>query len=210
MNMMKFTSEMLSAQLQRPIPDILVTICKNDIAGLPASDIARLIGVSENEVVESQKTDDYRDIRLLMGAAQASEMVDTDFSWDGIESVAVGKLYQEAKKSRDPEFLLKVAAVANKAQRRIGSARDKVLDQRDANPVVPLRLTQRIIEQMNAGGDFTRVTERQISVLDGSAKNPSFSKIDAALGVNVPTPRNADRMKRDDFDLGDLDGIRLG
>lgn len=207
MNMMQFNAQVLSDQLGRMIPDILVTICKNDLAGLPPSDIARLIGVDETEVVESQKLDDYRDIRLVMGAAFASEMVDTDFSWDGIESEAVGKLYKEVKKSRDPEFLLKVAAIANKAQRRVSSGTTKALDQTKANPVVPLRLTQRFIEQLNSNGDLTRITERQISVLDGSAKNPSFEKIDAALGVNTKAPIQV--QQRDDLDWGDLDSMEL-
>ena len=210
MNMMAFTAQSLSDQLGRPIPEILVVIAKNDIAGLPAEDISRLIGVDTEEIKESQRSDDYRDIRLILGAAQASEMVETDFSWDAIESESTRKLFQEVKKSRDADFLLKVAAIANKAQRRVSSNRDKVLDQSKANPVIPLKLTQRFIEQMNASGDLTRITERQISVLDGSAKNPSFDKINQMLGVNTPTNRAIEKQgKGDDFDLDDLDKLHL-
>lgn len=198
MNMMVMNAESLSVQLGREIPEVLVAICKNDIAGLSPADIAKLIGVGESEVVETQTGDDYRDLRVLLGAAAASAQVETDSSWDHVENLAVGKLAKYVQQSKDPEFLLKAAAVSNRAQRRLSPNKDRVLDPRNGEVRVPLKLTERLIMKMNAAGDIMKITERQISVLDGSAVNPSFATIDRALGV-----RNVNESVRDGSRMGE-------
>ena len=206
MNMMTFNAESLSVQLGRPIADILVVICKNDIAGLEPQDMAKIIGVPVEEIQEAQGLEDYKDIRLILGAAQASSLVDRDYSWDGIETTALKGLAKQVAQSRDPEFLLKAAAIANKAQRRMAVAKDNVLDPSNGAARVPLRLTERLIRKMNANGDLTQITERQISVLDGTARNPSFASIDKALGVRSGQSEQAQNRLRlnDEFDYDSL------
>lgn len=203
MSMVVWNHENLSEELKVPIPEILVIICKNDVAGLEPSDIARLTGFTADEIRELQATPEYKDVRLLLGAAQASGQVETDGNWDSVEQIAVEKLAKEVKSSRDPDFILKAAMVANKAQRRLRDTTNPALDPSKGASTIPLRLTERLIQKMNANGDLTQIKEREISVLNGTAKNPSFATIDRALGVRTERQQQIPD-KSEDFDWQDL------
>lgn len=205
MSMTAWNPESLSSELGREIPEILVVVCKNDVAGLQSEDIARLLGVELKEIQDLQASEDYKDVRLLLGAASAANQVETDGGWDAIEQLAVKKLEKMVKSSADPEFTLKAAMVANKAQRRLRQGQDMVLDPSKGAAAIPLKLTERLIQKLNAAGDLTQIREREISVLNGTAKNPSFSTIDRALGVSSDRQSQIQqRQQPDSFDWEDL------
>jgi hypothetical protein len=59
------------------------------------------------------ETQDYKDIRLLVGAEQAKDRVERDFGWDGIETSALKKLGRRVDMETDTDTLLRIAAVSN-------------------------------------------------------------------------------------------------
>lgn len=128
------TIESLSTVLGREVPDIVLTVAKSSVIGLDPATIAEAIGIPEQEIHDLVQTQDYKDVRLLVGAEAIKEKLDRDMGWDGIESVSVNKLAQRLKFENDTEILLKIAAVANRAQRRAKPAMDSPLDpSRSAN-----------------------------------------------------------------------------
>lgn len=183
MSVMTITAESLSKQLQQPVPEMYVMIAKNSVAGLDSVAIADLLGATREEIDEIGQEQLYKDVRLVVSTAHAQSQTDTDFGWDDIESAAVKRLAKRVEFENDTESLLKIAAVANKAQRR-NTHKQNVLDPSQGSARVPLTLTRRITERLSARGEQVREEVQQISVLDGSAKNPSFEDIDQLLGVS--------------------------
>jgi hypothetical protein len=205
---MVMTADQLSQQIGSTVSELEVVIAKNSIVGMDAPGIAELLGVDVTEVQEVMTTQSYRDVRLLLASEYARSHVESDFSWDTVEQQAVAKLAKRVPFENDTDTLLRIAAIANKAQRRSNPMAGKVLDPTAGGKRVALTLTSRIVERLGRSGD--RVTEetRQISVLDGSAVNPKFEDINDLLGVRTK-PRIAENMTyqtRDaDFSLDDLD-----
>ena len=208
MNMMTLNAESISKSVGEPVEELHVLIAKNDIAGLAAEQIAELFGVSKEEIDEIQALAIYRDIRLLLGAEHAKSLVETDFSWDALESIALKNLMQRAPMERDIETNLRIAALANKAQRRLAPQQNKILDPSQGAARVPLQLTSRIVKKLNnQTGEMSIEETKQISISDGTAKNPTFEDIDKILGVSV-RPKIPSKMAihthEPDFSIEDI------
>jgi predicted XRE-type DNA-binding protein len=183
MSLMTATAESLSAEIGAEVNEIHLLVAKNSIAGLGASEIAEVLGVSQSDVAEIQSEETYKAVRLLLATDYSRQQLTKDFGWDDIEATALKNLAKRVGLERDTETLLRIAAVANKAQRRMPTNQKDVLDPSAGGTRVALNLTQRITERLQNGA--TRSVERQISVLDGSAKNPSFDDIDKMFGVTA-------------------------
>src|SRR3546814_11274518 len=84
---------------------------------------------------------------------------------------------------KDTDTLLRIAAVANKAQRRMTQKEEHVLDPASAVARVPLKLTKRFTEKLNHDGSAERSESQEISVTNGTARMPSFESINAIFGV---------------------------
>jgi hypothetical protein len=207
MSMMSSTPESLSRETGLEVTEIHVLVAKNSIAGIDSQGIAELLGVSKNDVDEIQAEEAYKSARLLLATDYSRQQLNKDFGWDDIESTALSNLAKRVHLERDTETLLRIAATANRAQRRVAVQNRDVLDPALGGNRVALNLTQRITERLAANGDRTRVTEKQISVLDGSAKNPTFEDIDSLLGVSRKPmiPGNMKIQTHDaDFGVDDL------
>jgi hypothetical protein len=207
MSVMTMTAEQLSQQLDVAVPDMYVVIAKNSIVGMDASTIAELLGVDKSEIDEIQTEQVYRDCRLLLASEYAKSQVETDFNWDGIESEALKGLAKRVPYEKDTETLLRIASIANKAQRRNSPNQNRVLDPAAGGTRVPITLTHRIVKKLNKDGSATQTVERQISVTDGTAQNPTFEDIDSLLGV-THKPKIAKEIKvqthEPDFTLDDI------
>lgn len=212
MSMMDLTTATLSKQVDQPVPEMYVIIAKNSVVGLDAGQIADLLGVARVEVEEVYADEVYKSVRLLIAAEYAKESVEADFSWDGIETEALKKLVKRIPLTNDTDQLLRIAAVANKAQRRHRDIGPKVLDPQTAGIRVALNLTDRIVRKLAANGDVLEAREQRLSITDGSAANPSFAEVDALLGVSQKQRIHTEyRVKTSgpDFTEQDLRGLKF-
>jgi hypothetical protein len=140
---------------------------------------------------------DYKDIRLLVGAEQAKDRVERDLGWDGVENTAVRKLSRRVELENDTDTLLRIAAVANRAVRRTSPPKESLLDPSQVGARVPLTLTRRFTEKLNSSGQVLERTEtQQISVLNGSAVNPTFKEVSSLLQGEVTQPPQAPRTNQ--------------
>lgn len=185
------TVDSLKSILGREVEEIHLTVAKSSVLGLDPETIANTIGVPKDEINQLMETQDYKDIRLLVGAEQAKDRVERDFGWDGIETSALKKLGRRVEMENDTDTLLRIAAVSNRATRRAAPPKESLLDPALAGARVPLTLTKRFTEKLNSGGQVIERSEtQQISVLNGSAVNPSFKEVHGLLQGNVtPTPQ---------------------
>ncbi len=185
------TVDSLKSILGREVEEIHLTVAKSSVLGLDPETIAHTLGVAKDEIAELMETQNYKDIRLLVGAEQAKDRVERDFGWDGIETSALKKLGRRVELENDTDTLLRIAAVSNRATRRTAPPKESLLDPALAGARVPLTLTKRFTERLNSGGQVIERSEtHQISVLNGSAVNPSFKEVHGLLQGDVtPTPQ---------------------
>jgi hypothetical protein len=176
------TVDSLKSILGREVEEIHLTIAKSSVLGLDPEIIANTLGIAKSEIDELMETAEYRDIRLLVGAEQAKDRVERDLGWDGVENIAVSKLSRRVQLENDTDTLLRIAAVANRATRRTAPTKETLLDPSAAGARVPLTLTRRFTEKLNGSGQLLERSEtQQISVLNGSAVNPTFKEVNALL-----------------------------
>lgn len=175
------TQQTLATILGREVDELNLTVAKAIVAGMDPETLAGTMGIPLAEINDLLETQDYKDVRLLVGAEAIKSKVETDGGWDGIENTAVSKLQRRVSLENDTETLLKIAAVANRATRRVAPPKDSVLDPSQAGIRVPLTLTRRFTEKLSRDGTVERSETQQISVLNGSAVNPTFHEVSQLL-----------------------------
>jgi hypothetical protein len=179
------TVDSIRTILGREVEDVVLTAAKASAMGLDPETIANSIGVEKAEVDELMQGQDYKDVRLLVGAEMLKDRTDRDSNWDGIESSAVKKLARRLEFENDTDTILKIAAVANRATRRTAPPKEAgPLDPSQAGARIPLTLTKRYTEKLGVDGTIERSEIQQISVLNGSAINPKFEDVKGLLSGN--------------------------
>jgi hypothetical protein len=176
------TKDALEKILSREVEEIHLTVAKSIVLGLDVDTIAATLGVEKSELEELIEDPLYKDVRLLVGAEYMQARVERDTGWDGIEQKALTNLAKRVERETDTDTILRIAAVANRATRRTAPPKEAILDPSQVSHRVPLTLTRRYTEKLNgAGQTVERTTTQQISVLDGSALNPSFKEVNELL-----------------------------
>lgn len=181
MSLMNVTADSLSQQVGQEVPDIYVVIAKHSVMGMESDGIQRVLGCPLEDIRDVENTELYKQVRLIVGALYASQTVDQALSWDAIEAQALQNLMKRVEHTSDTDQLLRIAAVANKAQRR-QSTQDRALEPGQAGRSV-ITLSQRLVTRITRGVEET-TEERQLSIRDGSMKNPTFDEVDSMLNVS--------------------------
>jgi hypothetical protein len=185
MSLMDVTHESLSRDLNREVPEVYVIIAKHSVLGMDEEAIREIIGCDKAELAEVLNDEIYKQVRLVIGAMHAQAGVDQTTGWDKLEQLAVKNLVRRAElPNQDSEFLLKVAAVANKAQRRHTAGRDQGILDPAARPTRRINLTSRLVRSFNRDGTETQTIEKQLSIHDGSMGHPTFDEVDQLLHVS--------------------------
>jgi hypothetical protein len=209
MSLMDVTHESLSRDLARPVPEVYVVIAKHNVLGMDDDSIREVIGCTKEELNEVQNDPLYREVRLIVGAMHASSAVDQTTGWDKLEQLALKNLVARAGLPNvDPEFMLRVAAVANKAQRRATAGKDQGVLDPTAGRTAKISLTTRLVRSFNRDGSETQSIEKQLSIHDGSMANPSFEDVDDLLNVSAQPalPRQLEvKTHMADVNFEDLD-----
>jgi len=87
-------------------------------AGMQAVEIAVATNLSESRLSQIFKSDDFLKIEEVVANEQFEQQELVNSGWDGIEALGINKVLEHLDADPDPEFALKAAALANKAQRR--------------------------------------------------------------------------------------------
>lgn len=207
MSMLTLTAADLSQELGIEIPDIFVVVAKHEVQGFDSKTIAKALGVEEELVLEAQEDESYKAVLRLLRAEHAKINASLDLSYDTLESLALGKLIRKVEATSDPDLLLKVASMANKATRRAPNS--NVLDPGKAGTRVPLTLTRTFTQRLTSQGTEHTV-EESVSIMDGSVVNPSFDEVEDLLQVRgtphatLPAPVRI-KMSRPAPTRGDLE-----
>lgn len=206
------TKDALEKILNREVEEIHLTIAKSIVMGMDLDSIAMALGVEKVELEEEMKSQTYKDVRLLVGAEYQQAKVARDSGWDGIENSALERLGARVERESDTDTLLRIAAVANRATRRSAPPKESVLDPSQVSQRVPLTLTRRYTERLNGAGQTIEKTEiQQISVLDGTAVNPTFKEVNELLRPKAEARTQATviaRTQHDEEETFDLEALK--
>jgi len=179
--LLDITTETLTRDLGIEVPEIYVVIAKHSVLGMDSESIRELLDCTKAELAEIESSESYKTTRLYVAGRYAQQGVDQTTGWDQIEQISMMNLIKRLPFEKDGDFLLRVAAVANKAQRRHQKATG-VLDPSTRTGRTVITLTQRLTQRLTGGNEQT-VEERQLSISDGSMSNPSFEEVDSLLSV---------------------------
>lgn len=165
-----------------PIPlEHVRTVAKYMVYGISASAICESFDLSQDEFATLQTHPVFLQLKDEAQGATAKRDVETDEGWDDLEHKALGNLAFALKFNKDPDLNLRVAAVANKAIRRVRNT-PRVLDGNQGTRI-PLVLTERIVQKFASGDSIAE--ERKISVnIDKLNPNgrPDMNAVNALLG----------------------------
>lgn len=148
---------------------------------VPAVQIARAMGLTEARISQITNSDEYK-ITLAEVSTQFFEQNQTlNDGWDTIEANSLNILMTNLKWRNDPEFALRVAAVANKANRR-GSVSNRMIDgQMGARAV--FHLTANFIDRL-----------QQINVTNKVVNGDTNKSTNGKVKDNIPAQKQSDYM----------------
>lgn len=103
---------------RQELDSLLDLFIKYKNAGAPKSAIKEAMGLSEDEYVKLNSREEVKSAIISAESKRLETSSIMDEGWDVIENTAMGIVLEAVKYSKDPEYSLKAAAVANKAIRR--------------------------------------------------------------------------------------------
>lgn len=187
MHLADMNGESLSKELQMEVPDEYVIIAKHMVMGLDDEAICEILSCELIDLETAKADPVFRSAKAMVVNAHANQNLQQTAGWDALESTALEGLLKRVKYEKDPEFLLKVAAVANKAVRKTAPKDSNVLDPMGKG-VTRIQLTSRLVQRINQGtGTAEQVQERELSITDGSMGRASFDEVNQLLDVK-PQP----------------------
>lgn len=176
------TTKSLQEFLGREVPEIFVIIAKHSVLGVDSESIRELLNCSGEDLREVEDHEDYKAIRQYIAGRYAEMSVSQTTGWDQIENIAIENLVKRMPFEKDSEFLLRAAAVANKAVRK--HQKDSgILDPSIRTGRTVITLTRRLTQRLTGPGGGTEEEVSRLSISDGSMGNPSFEEVNDMLSV---------------------------
>lgn len=161
------------------VDHVQLGVAKHLIYGYSAADISDVLGIPEAEILALMDEPNFQDLRTHLGFEHAEQQITTEAGWDGIEAKSLANLHEIVAVNKDGDFNLKVAAVANKANRR--TLRGQRAQNGQASTVIQLNLTQRFVTSVQS------TQEPQPKIIRGSVTSTILETPPAPGGI-IETP----------------------
>lgn len=171
------TAQSLRDKLGLEFSDAEILLAKNMVLGFDDEDTAEQLGVTKAEVEEFTKTERFQQLLGFFRARHVESNANVDFNIDSIEETAWMAIAQRLKHDTSLDTNLRVAALANKADRR---TRDNGRTLRPGSQSsVSIRLTSNIIQQMS--GTLAAPTRTKSLLIEGEMSQPTKETISGLL-----------------------------
>ena len=126
---------------------------------VPQRQIAQAVQLSEAMISDIVNHDEkFKEILAEKSIAHHEEQRIVNEGWDAVEALSIKGIVDTLAQTHDPEFLLKAAAVANKAQRR-GKLNQAIPTNGDAGRVV-INLNGAFVDKLQQNNVQINVGER--------------------------------------------------
>lgn len=142
-------------------------------AGVPETQVADAVGLSPGRITQIKEEEEFQAYMSKAASAKAQMNTDLNDGWDGIERSALKILSDNMRINRNPEFALRVAAVANRATRR-GPQGNQTLNAPTQGQVI-VNLNAAFVNQLQ--GVATPTTNRpEVTIATVAPEKPAVQK----------------------------------
>lgn len=136
---------------------------------VPQVQIAAACNLTPGRISQILEEDAFKEIFAAMQVEELQKHKDLNDGWDFLENKAVGGLMEVLAYNKNPDLLLRVAAVANKAQRR-GSSRNAPIDPQKLGARVVINIQPNFVQKLEAGmarvsSNLSAVPTKQLDML---------------------------------------------
>lgn len=203
------TLEEAEAELQTPVAQIHFDIARSLVVGMSPETVAEAYGFETAEVVEVTTEESFVRLRQFIAYKYHELSMDTDDALDTLENLSARNLVETVKMSRDPDFNLRVLAVANKAQRRNRRSAAQVLNPDNAGQRVVLRMSKRILDKMNGDRVVEETVEAKTELNLDMLKMPEPKAIGDTLGIEIKGLASQENDRCTEDTIESLDGLMI-
>lgn len=137
--------------LELEIPDVYFSIARALDKGISPSGIGKVFDYPIEEVTALLAEPDFMRLKSWYSELSQRRSLDSDDNWDSLEGKAIHNLGKIIEHNRDPDFNLKVASVANRAQRRHRAPTSTPLDPNNAGKTVNISFQKRFVKVLENG-----------------------------------------------------------
>ena len=154
----------------------LEKIARMDVIGVPQKEIAGAVGLSEGRISQILDTDEYKVLKAGLTNEAYEKNQSLNEGWDLLEAESLNRLLERLAWSSDPDFVLKAAAVANRANRR-GNANQPIDGRLGVRAVIHLKQTFiNHLQQVNVGEKgLEGLPQKEINVMSPGDVEKSFT-----------------------------------
>jgi len=131
--------------------------------------IAKAIGKSDSYVSEIMDTDEFKEVLAGISTEYFEQNQQLNDGWNSIEALALTQVVETLTWSKDPDYALRAAMLANKAQRRGDVAKTPIDAQMGARAVI--NLTANFIQKLQQFG-MEKETPRTVDNIETSSEPP--------------------------------------
>lgn len=85
---------------------------------VPLSEIAAIVGISESRISQICATEQYQEIYSKLAYEIVEQYNTLNDGWDSVEALALDCVVKHLEWQKDPDFALRAATMANRANRR--------------------------------------------------------------------------------------------
>lgn len=203
------TLEEAEAELQTPVAEIHFDIARSLVVGMSPETVAEAYGFETAEIVEVTTDESFIRLRQFIAHKYHELSMDTDDALDTLENLSARNLVETVKMSRDPDFNLRVLAVANKAQRRNRRSAVQVLNPDDVGQRVVLRMSKRILDKMNGDRVVEETVEAKTELNLDMLKMPEPQAIGDTLGIEIKGIASQENDRCTEDTIESLDGLMI-
>jgi len=174
----------------------LEKIARMALFDVPDEQIALAVGLPDIAVIVS--SDEYKAVFADLSTEYFEQNQSLNDGWNTVEALAIGQVVDVLQWSKDPEFALRAAAMANKANRRGDVAQQPINGQAGARAVINLtanfiqKLQQFGMEKTEANGETARVIDNDPAQKDSDFMSPE--KVEKMFVAPQPKVRKAEDL----------------
>lgn len=147
--------------------------------GLSDEQITSALGIDDDTLKLAKHQPAYREAYQKKIIGNYEDEIARVEGWDGLEKKAVDGIAKVLEWNQNPDYLLRVAAISNKAVRMKANVASQTLDATRVGQVVVLQLNQHFVNHLDGQLDLTIARTREL---------PQKKQID------TPNPRMVERM----------------
>lgn len=171
--------------------DKLEKIARMSLFEVPENQIAKATGVSD--IAATMDTQEFKDVLAELSTEYFERNQQLNEGWNSVEALAITTVIENLTWSKDPDFALRAATMANRANRRGDVVQQPINGQAGARAV--FHLTANFIEKLQLFGAQQDKTSMKVVEEIKAAEEPAHKDTDYMVPERVEKLFVADQPK---------------